>query len=61
MKSDGATPAFIPDETTLDGLYALGFSPDDVFGMEREAVINILARGETKAERMVRTRRQAQA
>ena len=54
MKSDGATPAFIPDETTLDGLYALGFSPDDVFGMEREAVINILARGETKAERMVK-------
>jgi uncharacterized protein (DUF927 family) len=47
-------PAFIPSEKELDGLYALGFAPQDVFAMEREAAADILARRETKTQREAR-------
>jgi hypothetical protein len=56
----GGAPAFVPDEKTLDDLYALGFSPQDVFETKAETATDILTRRETKAQHETRLESEAE-
>ena len=56
----GGAPAFVPDEKMLDDLYALGFSPQDVFEMKAETVTDILTRRETKVQHEARLESEAE-
>ena len=60
----GGMAAFIPESRKPElyaRLYALGYSQVDVYEMSAATVLDIVARGESKAERAARLESEAEA